>query len=159
MEGIRRIAEHDPLALPRGTQLVDGGTLGLDLLRALGGARSLLVLDAVNLGNEAGTITVLRGDAILENDAAGNRPGGPTNGSVGEVLAAARLMGWLPDPVALVGVQVGDTRFGVGLSPSVEAKVPVAVETACRELRILDELAAVGRSQAPAFRRQGDATA
>ena len=154
---LRRLTAHDPLAVPDGTQLVDGGTLGLDLLRSVSGARSLLVLDAVNLGQDAGTVSVLRGDAILANVAAGDRPGGTTPGSVGELLAVARLMGWLPDPVALVGVQVDDTRFGVGLSPRVDAAVPVAVEMACRELRVLDELAAAGRSELPAMQQQGDA--
>ena len=153
---LRRLTERDPLAVPDGTQLVDGGTLGLDLLRTVSGARSLLVLDAVRLGQDAGTVSVFRGDAIHASDAAGDRRGGTTTG-VGELLAAARLMGWLPDPVALVGVQVGDTRLGVGLSPGVDAAVRVVVETVCRELRVLDGLAAAGRSEAPAIRQQGDA--
>lgn len=157
MGELRWLTERDPLALPRGTQLVDGGTLGLDLLGTISGARSLLILDAVNLGQDAGTVSVLRGDAILTSYEAGDGPGGTTPGGVGELLAAARLMGWLPDPVALVGVEVGDTELGVGLSPRVEAAVPMAVETACRELRVLDELAAAGRSEAPASRQQGDA--
>lgn len=87
VEELRRLAAHDPLAVPDGTRLVDGGTLGLDLLRAVSGARSLLVLDAVDLGQEAGTVSVLRGEAIL---APGGREDGATPGSVGEVLAVAR---------------------------------------------------------------------
>ena len=156
VEDLRQLAAHDPLAVPTGTRLVDGGTLGLDLLRTVSGARSLLLLDAVNLGQEAGTISVLRGDAII---AAGGHGGGATPGSVGELLAVARLMGWLPDPVSLVCVQVGNTRFGVGLSPRVEAAIAGAVETARMELRALDELVAAGRPETPATRQQGEATA
>jgi len=156
MEELRRLALDDPAALPDGTRLVDGGTLGLDLLDALRGAGSLLLLDAVNLGHEAGTISVLRGDAI---DAAGGPGTGAIPGSVGELLAAARLMGWLPDPVTLVGVQVGDTGLGIGLSPRVEVAVSDAVETARTELRVLDERAAAGRSATPATGQQDEATA
>jgi hypothetical protein len=47
-------------------------------------------------------------------------------------------MGWLPDPVARVGIQVADTGYGVGLSEAVEAALPLAVEAARRELRDLD---------------------
>ena len=68
-------------------------------------------------------------------------------------------MGWLPDPVTLVGVQAGDTRFGTGLSSLVEAAVSGAVETARTELRALDERAAGGRPAVPAIGNLKEATA
>jgi Ni,Fe-hydrogenase maturation factor len=68
-------------------------------------------------------------------------------------------MGWLPDPVTLVGVQVGDTGFGIGLSPSVEVAVSDAVEIARTELRALDERATAGRSATRASGQQDEATA
>lgn len=137
VEALRTTAAHDPTALPDDTRLVDGGTLGLDLLRTVKGARSLLLLDAVDLDQPAGTVSVLRGDAIVS---AGGSWGRSVPGGVGELLAVARLMGWLPDPVALVGVQVHDTGFGIGLSEHVQAALPQAVATARDELRELDEL-------------------
>jgi len=156
LEELRRRGLDDPAAVPEGTRLVDGGTLGLGLLDAVRGARSLLLLDAVNLGQTAGTVSVLCGDAIA---AAGGPGAGTTPGSVGELLAVARLMGWLPDPVTLVGVQAGDTRFGTGLSSLVEAAVSGAVETARTELRALDERAAGGRPAVPAIGNLKEATA
>ena len=136
VEALRATVSQDPTALPGGTRLIDGGTLGLDLLRTLEGARSLLLLDAVDLDQPAGTVSVLRGDAIV---AAGGRWGRSAPGGVGELLALARLMGCLPDPVALVGIQVDDVGFGIGLSATVEAALPSAVATARHELRELDE--------------------
>ena len=138
MEALRSVAAHAPMALPEATRLVDGGTLGLDLLPTFEGARSLLLLDAVDLDQPAGTVSVLRGDDIL---AAGGTWGGCIPGGVGELLSVARLMGWLPEPVALVGIQVSDTTYGEGLSASVAAALPRAVETARDELRELDQLA------------------
>ncbi len=61
-------------------------------------------------------------------------------GGVGELLAAARLMGWLPGRVALVGIQVDEVTLGCGLSATVEAALPSVVAMARRELRELDEL-------------------
>jgi hydrogenase maturation protease len=156
VEELQKLVLHDQRALPPDTRLVDGGALGLDLLGTVRGARSLLLLDAVNLGLAAGNVSVVRGDAIV---AAGAQDGGTAPGTVGELLAVARLMGWLPDPVALVAIQVGDTTFGVGLTPVVESAIPAAVDAACRELRALDELVVAGRSETPAIRQQGDATA
>jgi hydrogenase maturation protease len=149
-----RLTEQDPRAVPGGTHLVDGGTLGLNLLQAVRGARSLLLVDAVNLGRAPGAIVVLRGDAVAT---AGG--GGTGSGGVGELLSMSRLMGWLPDPVTLLGIQAGDTGVGVGLSPDVEAAVPAAVELARLELRTLDELAAAGRSVPSAVPWQEGATA
>jgi hydrogenase maturation protease len=142
VEALRSLVSHDPYALPEGIRLVDGGTLGLDLLRTVEDARCLLLLDAVDLGQEAGTVSVLRGDAIL---AAGGSWGRSVPGGVGELLSVARLMGWLPDPVAMVGVQVHDTDFGVGLSERVEAAMPHAIATARDVLRELHELADAAR--------------
>ena len=138
MQALRSAAEHDPEAVP-GTRFVDGGTLGLDLLPTFEGARSLLLLDAVDLDQPAGTVSVLRGDDDIL--AAGGTWGGCIPGGVGELLSVARLMGWLPEPVALVGIQVSDTTYGEGLSACVAAALPRAVETARDELRELDQLA------------------
>ena len=52
-------------ALPAGTVILDGGTLGLELLDDVEEAGSLIVLDAVNMGGEAGTRCLLRGDEIF----------------------------------------------------------------------------------------------
>jgi hydrogenase maturation protease len=135
VEALRAVADLDPSTLPPETRLLDGGTLGLDLLGAVRGCRSLLLLDAVDLDLPAGTVQVLRGDGILE---AGGRWGDATAGGVRELLAVAHLMGWLPDTVALVGIQVDEVGYGVGLSRPVEAALPLAVEAARRELRDLD---------------------
>ncbi len=156
MEGLRRLASDDPSAVPAGTRMVDGGTLGLELLGTIAGAGALLLLDAVNVGGQAGAVSVLRGDAI--GAAAGPRTGAKP-GSIGELLGLARLMGWLPRAVSLVGVQVGDTRTGLGLSPRVEEALSEAVETARMELRALDERAAAGRPAMPVVRPQEEATA
>jgi hydrogenase maturation protease len=156
VEELRRLAAGDPAAVPEGTRMVDGGTLGLGLLGEMRGAASLLLLDAVNLGQDAGTVSVLRGDAIA---ATGGPGAGALPGSVGELLSVARLMGWLPDPVVLVGVQAGDTGIGMGLSPRVEAAVADAVETARVEIRALDGRPAAGRAATRANRHQEEATA
>ena len=138
VEALRALAHHDTHALPEGTRLVDGGTLALDLLRAVEGGGCLLLVDAVDLGLPPGTIRVLPRDAIL---AAGSSGGRSVPGGVGEWLAVARLMGWLPEPVAMVGIQVEDTDFGIGLSNAVEMALPGAVERTRLELAHLQELA------------------
>jgi hydrogenase maturation protease len=138
VEALEVLARRDPTLLPPDTRLVDGGVLDLDLLRVVEGARALLLIDGVDLGWAPGTVAVLRGDAI---PAAGRRVGASTAGSVGELVAVARLMGWLPEHVSLLGVQVEEVAFGAGLTRTAEGAVPRALELAGRELWMLDAAA------------------
>lgn len=135
VEGLRRIQAQDPLALPEGTRLVDGGSLLLDLLHEVRDSRGLVLVDAVHLGCLEGSVTVLHDDGIVP---AGGARGQAPN-SVDELLAVARLMGWLPDRIALVGIEVTQTGFGAELSPVIAAVVPRAVEAVREELRSMDE--------------------
>jgi hydrogenase maturation protease len=135
IEALREIQEHDPVALPDHTTLVDGGTLLMDLLHIVKDARGLILVDALHLGEPEGTVSVQYGDAIVT---VGGTHGQPPS-SVGELLAIARLMGWLPEPVALVGVEVTHTGFGTELSPVVAGALARAVDVVHNELRVMDE--------------------
>ncbi len=135
VEALGRTTEHDPEALPRGTRLLDGGTLGLDLLRDVEDAGALVLVDAVDLGHAPGTVTVLRGDRLTA--AGGFRTLSRRQGGVGELLATAKLLAILPPEVVLVGVQAGEISVGPGLSHGVSAALPSAVEAVRRAAHAL----------------------
>jgi hydrogenase maturation protease len=123
------VAAH-PEAVPRGTRLFDGGTLGLDLLPQLASTQALVVIDGVELGLPPGSIRVLR-DAEV-------RPATVPARSAHEVglidlLETARLAGMLPPAVTLIGVQVSSVDVGLALSGAVADAIPRAVELARRE--------------------------
>jgi hydrogenase maturation protease len=128
--------------LPPGVRLVDGGIDGLGLLPVVAGARGLVLVDAVRLGGEAGTVSILRGDAIA---AAGGSADGAGDGAVRELLAVAELLGTLPADVAMVAVEVADLGSGLRLTPAVAAAVPVAAARVRDELRRMDDATATGR--------------
>ncbi len=147
LEALRSQEEREPGTLPAATRLVDGGTLGADLLAEVEGARSLVLIDAVELGQPAGTVSVLRGDAILD---VGSASGRCARSGVCGLLAVARLAGFLPRQVALVGVQVDGTNPGAGLSGHVAAALPRAVAVA------RDVLCELDAEPAPAVRSRGE---
>ena len=130
----RREARGDAL-LPPHTQLVDGGTLGLDLLSLIAGARAVLLLDAAFLGGAPGDVTVLRGDALRarRGGARGVLPAG-----VDDLLAAARVADLLPKAVSMVGVEPGEIAAGLDLTAAVEAALPAAAAAAIGEMWHLD---------------------
>lgn len=123
--------DEDRAGLPDGTRIVDGGTLGLDLLPLIGDASTMVMIDAVDLGRAPGTIAVLRDDEI-HGALAGHVS--PHQVGIGDLIAAARLMGSLPRHVALVGIQPGTIAIGLDLTEAVAAAVPEAAALARREL-------------------------
>lgn len=123
--------DRGELVLPPDAELVDGGTLGLDLLPLISDARALLLVDAIDLGDEPGTIRVLRDEAI-QGALSGHVS--PHQVGIGDLIAAARLMGTLPAAVALVGVQPLEIAVDLELSPPVRAALPGAVEAVIAEI-------------------------
>ena len=111
--------------LPAGTQLVDGGTLGIELLPLVEDADALVLVDAVALGAPAGTVLCIVGDAI---EATLSRHVSPHQVGSADLIAVARLMGVLPERVALVGIQSEFIGFNLQLSNAVAAAVAGAAE-------------------------------
>ena len=108
--------------------LLDGGTLGLNLLEYVEASRRVLVLDAVDFGLPAGTLKVLR-DAEVPRW--GARKMSPHLNGFNDVLALAQLHGRTPEAVAAIGVQpVTLDDFGGSLTAPVRAQLGVAVDLA-----------------------------
>jgi hydrogenase maturation protease len=124
--------------------IVDGGTQGLYLLPLVTESRRLLVFDAVDLGLAPGGVVVLEGDEI--EAVFSTRVLSLHQTSLQDLLAAARLTGWVPDRLALVGVQVADAdTWGGPLSP------PVAQATGEALARAVETLTRWGEPMVPAL--------
>lgn len=122
-----RVHDGRPAAFPPRTRIVDGGTLGLDLLPMLEDARAVVLIDAVDLRGSPGDVAVLHGEALqgtLYHHVSPHQVG------VGDLLAAGRLTGRLPGQIALVGIQPGEISIGLDLTDAVEAALPRAAELA-----------------------------
>ena len=135
IRGIRRRANRGDVLLPDRTDLVDGGTLGLDLLPVVADARALVIVDAADLGHAPGTVAVIPGDAVGSADAplsAGRSDG------VGELVDAARLLGALPSAFSLVCIQPAAIEAGLDLSGPVGAALDGAVAAPLDAARRLD---------------------
>ncbi|MCZ2152151.1 MAG: hydrogenase maturation protease [Bryobacterales bacterium] len=105
-------------------EFIDGGTQGIALLGYLTGREKLVMLDAIGLGGEPGTVHVLRGGDIEGFRA--RRAATPHEGNALELLAMAKLLGEEPGEVVIVGVEPAAVRTGIGLSDAVEAALPRA---------------------------------
>ncbi len=117
---------------PRGVRVLDGGTLGLDLLPYLEDTSRLVVVDAVEFHKPPGTLIRLTGDEIpVFLDAA---KVSPHQEGLHDLLAVAMLKGYLPDEVVLWGVQIESLGVGLELSPAVAAQVDALADKIVEEL-------------------------
>jgi hydrogenase maturation protease len=115
---------------PSDVEVVEGETLGLDLLHAVYGVSHLLVLDAVDTGASAGTLTRFEGQEVIDL---------PTSRSVhllglSDLIQVLRLMDAPPMEIVLLGVQPESTEWGTVLTAAVEGAQAGLVEAALGQL-------------------------
>jgi len=116
---VQNLAER--YRFPERVELLDGGTLGLDLLPRLEGVTYLMVIDAVETGGPPGTLVRLTGGDIpvaLETKVSPHQMG------LKDLLSVACLQGFAPDEMVLLGVQPAIIEMGLELSGEVAGQVP-----------------------------------
>jgi hydrogenase maturation protease len=121
----------DTIPFPDEVTLLDGGTLGLDLLQHLEGVSKLVVVDAVNIGAVPGTLVRLVGDEV---QFALSTKVSPHQIGFKDLLAVADLMGNKPVETVLLGVQPENLEIGIELSPSVAASYKELKEMVLKEV-------------------------
>ncbi|NTV50847.1 MAG: hydrogenase maturation protease [Geobacteraceae bacterium] len=125
---------------PDNVEVIDGGTLGLDLLPKLENITNLIIIDAVETGQKAGTCVRLCGEELpiaLETKVSPHQMG------LKDLLAVSGLMGHLPKEMVLIGVQPGSIEMEVGLTVDVEAQLEILV------FKVLSELDSWGIAVTP----------
>ena len=116
---------------PADVLVLDGGTLGLDLLPYLEEAHRVLIVDALEMNSAPGTLTRLEDDEV---EGSLSPKLSPHQMGLRDLLGAARLCGFRPGELILWGIQPGSVEVGLELSPAVAAQVDVVVSEVLSEL-------------------------
>ncbi len=119
-------------ALSREVELLDGGTWGMNLLPVLEDHRSVVLLDAINVGARPGSLVELERAALPRYF---QHKLSPHQIDLREVLALMEWRGTMPETLVTLGIQPEQVELGYGLSPAVEATLPDLVELAAARLR------------------------
>lgn len=131
--GVRIVEQlQTKFTLSAEVQVMDGGTLGLDLLPYLAEVDDLLIVDAVHIGQPPGTLARLEGDqipAVLAIKMSVHQVG------LEELLAVAGLQGSLPAHLVIWGMEPGELRPGLDFTPAVAAALPNLLQGVVNELR------------------------
>ncbi|MHB8708025.1 MAG: HyaD/HybD family hydrogenase maturation endopeptidase [Desulfuromonadales bacterium] len=117
---------------PEEVSLLDGGTLGLDLLPRLENIDRLLIIDALEMHAPPGTVFRLEGEAVpraFASKLSVHQMG------VQDLLAVSELMGHLPGELVVWGVQPESIEMGTELTPTAAAAIEPVVAGVVDELR------------------------
>jgi hydrogenase maturation protease len=130
--GVRAVEVlRERYTFPESVELIDGGTMGLDLLPFIEGKERILILDAVNVEKPPGTLVTIEGDDIpkfLSMKLSVHQIGLP------DMLSAAKFMDIMPNDLCLIGMQPKTMETGYGLSDDIEDKIDILIERALEKL-------------------------
>lgn len=105
---------------PPQVELLDGGTMGLELLPWLEERSHLFIVDAIRSEDPPGSVVVRHLD---DPPAYFHQKISPHQIGLSELLAVASLQGCLPSAVTLIGIAPSDLSTGISLSSQGEAAV------------------------------------
>jgi hydrogenase maturation protease len=117
---------------PEDVRLLDGGTLGLDLLPFIEGMEKILFIDAVDLRKEPGTIAIIEDEdlpSFLAPKLSLHQVG------LSDLLFASSFMGMRPSKITLIGIQPHKIEVGLTLSATVTENFEKFLNTILEELR------------------------
>ncbi len=118
---------------PDSVQIVDGGTLGIELTQYLTGTKKLLVVDSINGGSEPGTTFIFRNDQVMahfQDKLSAHEVG------IQDVLALLTITGKKIPEIAVIGAQPVSVEAGVELTDKMQSLLP---KIAGQALEILKE--------------------
>jgi hydrogenase maturation protease len=117
--------------LPATVALVDGGIWGMRLLPEIEDADRLLLLDAIDVGAEPGTLHVLQRDQIPRYLATKISP---HQVDLQDVLALAELRGTLPRETVAIGLQPAAVEWSSEMSDAVRCRLDALTMAVVRQL-------------------------
>ncbi len=117
---------------PENVQVLDGGTLGIELTQYITGTKKLLILDSINAGAEPGTRFRFTDDDVLahfQEKISAHEIG------IQDLLALLEVTGRKIDHVTVLGAQPYSLEAGVALTEGMQRLVPAIAEEALTVLK------------------------
>ena len=128
--GVRCVeAFAERFTIPDDLTVADGGTQGLYLVDLFRDHDPVVIFDAVDFGDEPGTLRVVENDNIPAFVA--GRKVSLHQAGLQDVIACAKLLGGCADNMLLIGIQPVDLEdYGGSLREPVRAQIPAALDIA-----------------------------
>lgn len=114
-------------------KVVDGATLGFDLLEEMKGFDRVVLVDAVDMGKEPGYIASFGAEELLK--IAGGKKFSLHEFNLVDVIQLGKQLGYGLDKVRIVGIQPKEVGWGDRLSEIIEKKLPELAGRVLSELK------------------------
>jgi hydrogenase maturation protease len=119
------------MPLPPEVEVMDGGTMGIDLLFYIEGRKKVIVIDTVKAGEPPGTMYRFTDkDLSFKKDVLRTAHGIDFS----DVVRTSQTMGTKPDEVVFIGIEPESMEEGLELSPFIAERIPAIIELVKREL-------------------------
>jgi len=129
--GVHTAKRMMEMALPPDVEVMDGGTMGMNLLFYIEGRKKVIVIDTVLVGDPPGTIYRFTEESLVDN-----KPMLRTAHSVDitDVINTAKMLGTKPDEIVFIGIEPESLDEGLEMTPTIEKRVPVLIKMVMKEL-------------------------
>ena len=127
-----RVAEalSQRFRFPDAVEVLDGGTLGIELMRFLDGAERLILIDAIH-GSEPGSFRIIQGDDVrlyFQEKVSLHEMG------IQEVLASLVVMEKPIAEIVVIGVVPQSLEISLDSTPLVASRIDEATDSVIRQL-------------------------
>ncbi|HIJ59830.1 MAG TPA: HyaD/HybD family hydrogenase maturation endopeptidase [Nitrospirae bacterium] len=113
-------------------EILDGGTLGLDLLHFFEEKDDVVIVDAVNFKREPGYIDILRDDEIPSKI---NAKLTVHHIGLSDILSALKILGKTPKKITLIGIQPEILDMTLDMTSVVKERFNELIELVINELK------------------------
>ncbi|MBN2073122.1 MAG: hydrogenase maturation protease [Actinobacteria bacterium] len=136
IEEIEKIREYDPSLFNDGIkniEIIDGGTSGIDLLSLIKETPEIIIIDAVDAGQEPGEITVFKEKDINYFLKHKIKSYSLHDLDLSEVIKLIRALK-IPSDITIIGIKPKNTGFGETLSEGMESIVERVISIVRKEI-------------------------
>ena len=129
--GVHTIRKMMDMDLPSDIELMDGGTMGMNLLFYIEGRKKVIVIDTIIAGEPPGTIY-----RFTDENLAYNKPMLRSAHGVDftDVIKTSKMLGTKPDDIVFIGIEPESLDEGLEMTPTIEKRVPTLIKMVMREL-------------------------
>ena len=130
--GVHVVNRLKDMPLPPDVEVMDGGTMGIDLLFYIEGRKKVIVVDTVKAGEPPGTMYRFTDkDLSFKKDFLRTAHGIDFS----DVVKTAQTLGTKPEEVVFIGIEPADMNEGLELSDLIAQRIPVIIELVMKELK------------------------
>lgn len=130
--GVRCVEYLRSRDLDERIKLVDGATLGFDLLEEIKGFEKVVIVDAIDMGKKPGYIANFDAKHILSLPS--SKKFSLHEIDLVDVIQVGKRIGYNFNNVRIVGIQPGEVSWGDSLSEIVKEKLPALAERVLKEI-------------------------